>query len=214
MPETLRKVTAFITRSTEGGTQLLTFGHPTAGTQLPAGTVEAGEAIEAALLREVQEETGLSEVRVVRDLGTQVYELDGGWHLSLSWTHLLVGPRSDALRLGFYVTRGAWLQVTDQVGDFSEVMYEERDLNVDPPALLARIRAWMPSELLSARLERHFFHLTPTAPVPEAWDQPADGGHVFHLHWVPLHPRPRLVVGQDEWLDLAYERLLASVANP
>lgn len=40
----LHKVTGFVTR----GRELLVFRHPTAGVQLPAGTVEAGETPEAA----------------------------------------------------------------------------------------------------------------------------------------------------------------------
>lgn len=40
---------------------------------LPKGTIEPGETPEAVALREVREETGLSSVRVVSDLGQERY---------------------------------------------------------------------------------------------------------------------------------------------
>jgi ADP-ribose pyrophosphatase len=40
---------------------------------LPKGTIEPGETPEAVALREVREETGLSNVRVVSDLGQERY---------------------------------------------------------------------------------------------------------------------------------------------
>jgi 8-oxo-dGTP pyrophosphatase MutT (NUDIX family) len=46
-----------------------------AGLQVPAGGIAPGETPEAAVLREVVEETGLSEVRVVRYLGGDEYDL-------------------------------------------------------------------------------------------------------------------------------------------
>ena len=44
MQPEIGKVTAFITRDTSAGCELLVFTHPDAGIQVPAGTMEAGEA--------------------------------------------------------------------------------------------------------------------------------------------------------------------------
>ena len=62
-----RKVAAYITH----GRRLLLFRHPLspeAGIQVPAGSVEAGEAWETAVMREAQEETGLRQLRLGRFL--------------------------------------------------------------------------------------------------------------------------------------------------
>ena len=67
--EIIKKVYAYIT-SPEN--QLLVFRHvdfPEAGIQVPGGTVEPGEAVEQAVMREAQEETGISNLKLVQNLG-------------------------------------------------------------------------------------------------------------------------------------------------
>ena len=64
----VKKVMAYITRDKD----LLVFkhrDHPEAGIQVPAGTVDPGEAIEVALLREIKEESGLEFTQPGRALG-------------------------------------------------------------------------------------------------------------------------------------------------
>ncbi|MBE2200902.1 MAG: NUDIX domain-containing protein [Anaerolinea sp.] len=68
------KVAGYITQAD----WLLVFSepaYPAAGTQIPGGTVEAGEDPDRAMLREAAEETGLTGLRIRRFLGTRVYHL-------------------------------------------------------------------------------------------------------------------------------------------
>jgi 8-oxo-dGTP diphosphatase len=48
---------------------------PDAGIQVPGGSVEAGEGLEAAALREAHEETGIGELVLQSYLGSVEYEL-------------------------------------------------------------------------------------------------------------------------------------------
>jgi len=60
------------------GDQLLVFSkpeRPDAGIQIPGGSVEPGEALEAAALREAHEETGLVGLVVQSYLGSSEYDL-------------------------------------------------------------------------------------------------------------------------------------------
>jgi 8-oxo-dGTP pyrophosphatase MutT (NUDIX family) len=67
------RVLAYVTRERNGRRELLVFDHrdhPSAGTQVPAGRLEPGEDLEAALLRELEEEAGLTNARIVRKFAT------------------------------------------------------------------------------------------------------------------------------------------------
>ncbi len=72
------RVVAYVTREREGRLELLVFehrDHPHEGTQVPAGRLERGEELEAGLARELHEEAGLEDIRIVRKLG----EFDGAF---------------------------------------------------------------------------------------------------------------------------------------
>ncbi len=208
----LQKVTALITRPGLHGPELLVFRHPQAGVQLPAGTVEHGEPITDAILREVQEETGLTNVVIRRYLGSESRQLPEDWRLLLQLSKLFDTPAFDASSLDFTLTRGSWVRVIGEETDgnrgrYAHVCYEEFDLNQAPPQLHRSATGWLRSTVLTRQLERHFFHLTPTAPTPENWSVFVDN-HTFQLYWTPLNPKPQLVQGQQEWLDAYYDKLL------
>lgn len=67
------RVLAYVTRERDGRRELLVFEHrddPGSGLQVPAGRLELGEDLEAGLLRELEEEAGLTDARIRRKLGT------------------------------------------------------------------------------------------------------------------------------------------------
>lgn len=74
MPVFKRKVYAYITYRQ----RLLVFAHPNepeAGIQVPGGTLEEGEDPEAGALREAVEESGRTDLQVVRFLGHVTHDL-------------------------------------------------------------------------------------------------------------------------------------------
>ena len=77
MHETDLKVVEKVVAYIMSGSRLLVFRHvdfPEAGVQAPAGTVDPGEAPDDAVLREAQEETGLSGLTIRSYLGTRDYD--------------------------------------------------------------------------------------------------------------------------------------------
>ncbi len=219
----LHKVTAFVTRQRGEAAELLVFRHPTAGVQLPAGTVELGEAPEAAVLREAAEETGLPGLTIVRKLGSVVATLPADTRALLRMTKLFDAPASDASTVGgFGLKRGLYVRLTGEgpetglsraadgtAGRFAAVCYEEYDLNEEPPALAVQLCGYVRTSLLAERVERFYFHLATPAETAESWDVSTDN-RVFRLYWTLLVPRPALIAPQQEWLDAVYWDLLAS----
>lgn len=102
MVTVVKKALAYVVR----GDELLVFRHadfPESGLQVPAGTVEDGEAPDAAVIRELFEESGLASVRLVSLFGRYRYVPEGQkgavheryvYHLEFTgqtpsqWTHI------------------------------------------------------------------------------------------------------------------------------
>ena len=106
------RVLAYVTREREGRIELLVFDQqddPGAGTQVPAGRLDPGEALEDGLRRELHEESGLDRVRIVRELPVlgewvERSEYDDhafevcvdGAELPDTWEHVVHGDGDDA----------------------------------------------------------------------------------------------------------------------
>jgi len=218
MNHVLGKVTAFIIRRNHAHSELLVFAHPTAGIQVPAGTVEEGETFEYAVLREVHEETGLEQVRLVKMLVESSYSLKGNKQAFLQTTPLFseLSLTSASVDIGYgdgsLFRRGMVVSLNREVEGWSEIVHEEYDLNVSPPKTQFSVRGWVPAHYLTARQTRRFFLLTPTQETPETWELLAEGRYLFRLYWVPLVPKPQLMAPQNEWLNIVYDQLLTPSA--
>ncbi len=111
-----QRVACYVTRTTEGGDELLVFDHADddqaspSGTQVPAGGMARFEAVTDAALRETEEEAGLAGLTYVRQVGWVELGLhDAGGpamttyvHLTApaggnrSWDHVVTGKGGDA----------------------------------------------------------------------------------------------------------------------
>lgn len=204
----LAKVVAFVTRDRKGERQLLVIRHPTAGLQLPAGTVNLGEQPEEAVLREVTEETGLVDVYITQALGSISEELAHDQRVILRATKIFNEPSFDASSDGFGLTRGTTVTVSRYVGRFAAIIGDPLDRRQEPPRRLSGVRGYVRSSLLGTSVERYLFHLTSSVITNESWGVYADG-HDFLLSWSPLSPPPKLVAPQDSWLERVYAELAA-----
>jgi 8-oxo-dGTP pyrophosphatase MutT (NUDIX family) len=216
----LEKVTAFVTRGPADNRELLVFRHPSGGVQLPAGTVEEGEFVEGAALREAREETGLTAVEVVSFFGTQPQPMRADARVVLRRVCLLQRPTPDSpeivrpfptylgLRRGLYIR-----QIGEAPGGYAQVVYEEFDGPAHTAIAPSRSASgWIEADAITPTVVRHFFHLTPTEPTPDAWVQSAEEwGLRFELYWVPLLPPQAAIAGlipsQAVWLAEYADRL-------
>lgn len=203
---TMEKVTAFVTRGSGAVAELLVFAHPTAGIQLPAGTVEIMELPDTAVLREVWEETGLQNVRLEARLGELHEQLPPDRRWVLRPTKIFAEPASDADGVGFMLFRGSCIDYLGDHETFARIAFVEHDHNHHPPQLLTQIEGYVRRSLLTRRCVRYCYHLSTTSDTESAWTVQADG-HLFRCFWTPLHPRPAIFPSQQIWLDAVYDTL-------
>jgi len=131
--KTQGKVVAYITRTKGSQTQLLVFDHDKkhseAGTQVPAGTIATGENIEESLLREISEEAGIQNLKVIKKIDEytffrethkcfnrrHVYHLESLNNLPDKWTHTVTGDGIDQnMNFHYY-----WLDLDSAKGRLS-----------------------------------------------------------------------------------------------
>ena len=156
MSEVVEKVTAFIVRENRGVKELLVFKHPTAGTQIPAGTVERGETIEAAVKRETHEETGLQLVEIQEYLGCIENELAETERVISETTEVYIEPHSNAMPYAQKLTRGLTVHCHAKQDRFTHISYIEYDRHPNPTCIRVNITGWVPNKNLSAKRKDTF----------------------------------------------------------
>jgi 8-oxo-dGTP pyrophosphatase MutT (NUDIX family) len=97
MHDTVEKLCPILIRPGIDGAELLVFRHPLAGVQLVKGTREPGESIAAGALRELAEESGITQARATIYLGGSANIAPGQlWHFLRVETGMLASRWSFA----------------------------------------------------------------------------------------------------------------------
>lgn len=201
-PAILHKVTAFVTR----GAELLLFRHPEAGIQLPAGTVEEGESLEAAVCREAEEESGLLGIRLRRWLYSRREPLPPQERLLLREARLR--PTMPGAEPGLLLKRGLAVRCLASQGQDTRALYETYEWEDGARTrCLVRAEGWLPTACLTAHVERHFYHLSYEGATPPRWYAESDG-HRFELFWAPLQGPLGLIPPQAAWWDLVRDQFV------
>jgi 8-oxo-dGTP pyrophosphatase MutT (NUDIX family) len=199
MQAVLGKVTAFIIRAGTAGPELLLFQHPTAGIQLPAGTMEEGETPAEAALREAWEETGLANLQVHAYIGLQEQTLPADRLAVCRTTKVYARPDRTSFDWA-ELRRGLQVGVERRECEFVHVTYKEWDRFPDPTYISYQITGWAPMDAFSALVRRHFFHLTVGGVAPDTPPAVFTDHHFYQPFWASFNALPTIVEPQQSWL--------------
>jgi len=98
-------------------------------------------------------------------------------------------------------TRGQQIQVFERKVGFTHINYLEYDLNKEPPELIEKVDGWLPSEMLTQEIIRHFYIVRVTENTEASWSLLSDRGNTFHVRWESFNPQPVLIGVQSGWLN-------------
>ena len=197
----LQKVAILVTRPGPSGPEVLVFEHVEipAGVQVPAGTVEPGEDVRLAAIRELAEESGI----VVDEVDLLWVEEEEG--LLGALVSEKVPMRAAPMHDAEIVLDRIWplgVRVLETNGEWALVAREEYDLMVEPWRLLSSVEGWIPASALVPSQTRHVFHTRAPADAAETWDIWAEDAYTFRFRWVPIDDAG-LVSLHQAWVDRA-----------
>lgn len=147
-------------------------------TQLPAGTVEEGEPVARAVLREIAEETGLTDLLRHGLLGWRPARGPGQWMVteSVAGTHL---------RRGYLI---------DETGPGHA-----------RATIAARQGEWageVPLRSITRESRRYLYGFSPTTRLPDEWPHHCDCGAPVRMRWIDA--QAGTVSGmQQTWFEAA-----------
>jgi 8-oxo-dGTP pyrophosphatase MutT (NUDIX family) len=201
----LEKVTAFILRKGPGGPDILLFEHPSAGIQIPAGTVEEGEDPRTAALREAREESGLEGLNLEASLGSSTERPVIGDHFIARATTVYSRPDLASVDWARYRC-GLTVRFLRRINGFAHVSFEEPNCWPDPQFTTYQITGWVPEEVLVETALRHFYLFSYKEKTPKNWLVPIDN-HIFKLFWAPLNHLPDIIEPQAPWLEFLWKHI-------
>jgi hypothetical protein len=203
----LSTVTAFITRGTAPRRDLLVFVHAD-GVHVPAGTTRQDETPAQAVLRTAREETGLRELSILAELGSRRMTIPDDELVLLGDALLQLSPdTSSTVVRGVALLRGTQVKVLGSADSFVRVAQEEVTMRSGEPVVTARRSGWLPSRLLTSRIERIFFHLGSMDVTAERWVVQGASEQPARCHWERLRPDLTLYGHQQDWLEPYYKAL-------
>lgn len=200
MTTSLNKVTAFVLRRADRAAQVLLIQHPHAGFQFPAGTVEPGEAPEAAVIREAREETGLRDLPAPVFLASRTYPAPEGHLYITTATPVYARPEVHSFDWARFRS-GLMVRLLRRDQDFAQVAFEEPDQLPNAAYITYNITGWVPEAVLADTLVRRFYRFDYSRPTPPRWRVRTDN-HLFTLFWAKLNHLPPIVHPQDEWVEI------------
>lgn len=89
---------------------------------------------------------------------------------------------------------------------FTQVSYLEYDRFSNPKYITYEITGWVPSNILTKKIRRYFYHLKCEERTEDTWELFTDN-HLFKYFWSPIYNISKIVSPQKEWVNYVLEEL-------
>lgn len=204
----LKKVTVFVIREKNGKKQVLLFQHPSAGIQIPAGTVEVGENTLEAAIREMKEETGITTFDKIECVGKENTRLEKNYAMIFTRPIAYSRPDKDSFDWCTF-RRGIKVTVNRKSENgFTLVSYKEFDDFYNPTYITYEVTGWVTDDSLAYNMSRDFYMVSTSSCMEDSWEKFTDN-HTFRLFWADIDNLPMIVTPQDQWI----KHLIKTVNN-
>ncbi|GAA0783236.1 NUDIX domain-containing protein [Hathewaya limosa] len=198
----IEKVTMLISRRSNLQ-EILAIEHPYAGYQLPSGTVEDNELAIDSAIRELKEETGISDIVEIYNLASLSVNISPKTMIVKStpvYSRPEVNSNSYAkLRKGLTVEKS-----TIEDNNFSMVKYSEYDDLINPSYITYEILGWVPLNSICDSYKRTFYRVIIDDNLDISSENFTDG-HKFKNIFININEKDKLIKDHEEYVNLIFK---------
>lgn len=180
--------------------EILALFHPTAGVQIPKGTIEFNELPETAAIREGVEETGLKDLKMRCHIKTVSKVLDDDKRYISRSTKVFSRPDMSSFDWAD-LRRGILVSVLREQDEYHQIEYIEYD-DLESSVISYQITGWVPKACLTQDYLWHFYHLE-TNETLDYWTN-FDDNHQFEFKWISLDEMYKFNVNHRKWIEEIY----------
>ena len=158
-----------------------------------------GEVPSDAVMREVYEETGLTEVELLEDIGIEHCTMRDDERVVLCTIPTRTAPTNTATLVDLHLRRGIYVRELSRANGYAEVAYEDWAIVNGEHQVNQQIKGWIPETAVTSHVERHFYHVRALESPDRPWNCFAEGRYQFHLYWQDIHKATNLLSFQEVW---------------
>ena len=198
------KITSFVLRNNRS--EILLFQHEDYTIQLPAGSIENGEDILDAGVREAIEETEINKNAILGKnmINCITNDLENNEVVIEVKADLYSRPIKTSMKW-CAIPRGITVQKIKENSDFIQVKYEDWNNELEKDYITFGVLGWIEKANIGFKKNRHYCMIDVNDSRNE-WEVKNDH-HVFYCRWIPIDKLPQDIYPNNKWIKVLIEEM-------